>query len=342
MADNSSVAFQIYKTVEEKQKDLIKKNAIKPEEIQELSEESFINELQASVNFYTKNIRSNVIISEIYKELLKQVDRITDISQITTESGIKLPDEMIREGVKLATERTRQIEINDNDLENDNRNTDLIIEFNNIESLEEKIEFFENLSEDQKEEILEELYVNLFGEESAKEILDRKEGTQLEKNEFFKMLTKEEQDRIKGTRATNNPLSDITEKLGVDFNEIMEKGLEVHMGVVVSKLMDSIESSGKVDDISYDMIYDFLIKKCNYSPEESKKFIIHFERKYKEDPAFLLDNKRHKDQKRRSIKYYNADKEEIREYLFQKGIAREEDYEEVFEPILVRSYDEKR
>lgn len=319
MADNSSIAFQIYQSIEDKQKELIKKNAIKPEEIQELSEESFIEELQASVNFHTKNIRNNAVISEIYKEILKQVDKITDISQITTKSGIKLPEGIILESVKLATERTK-IEIKDNNLENDNSDNNFITQFNNIENLEEKINFYKSLSEDEKEAIRKDIYTELFGKETADEILSQEKQPSCENSEFFKELGTEEQKDVREVINSNNITTYIMEKLGLDTNSFDFKLDMFSMGIVISRLKSSMEKHSKIDEKSFSDILDILTKEMNFSEEKARDLIMNFEEQYKINPNFYADVSKFQEHKKEARNAFSKYETPIKEFFAKKNI----------------------
>ncbi len=322
MADNSSIAFQIYKTIEEKQNELIKKNAIKPEDIQDLSEESFIRELQTSVNFYTKNISNNFIVSEIYEEILKQVDRISDISQITTSSGIKIPDEIIREGVKLATEKTK-LEDTDNYFENnnnDNNNNELISQFNEIESLEEKINFYENLSDDEKKDIQRDVYSKLFGLDMAQTIIKQKNLQPLEENNIFNGLSETEQDEVRKIRESNDPLKYICESLGIDYSEGQNKF--DRFGMVISRLRETLEKKNEIDEGTFDTVSEVLVKVLKFSKEDAEKFIKNFEKKYKSDPDFLKKNLEYKEHRKKTAEKYESVKEPLKYFVKKNGLGK--------------------
>ena len=331
MADNYSIAFQIYKTIEEKQNELIKKNAIKPEDIQELSEESFIKELQASVNFHTKNISKKSVISEIYKEILKQVDRISDISQITTSSGIKLPDEMIREGVKLATERTK-IENVDNNLE---INNNFISQFNVIESLDEKISFYESLSDNEKEAIRKDVYTDLFGEETADKLLSQETDSPCEKSEHYNELEPENQEGVKEIVNSNNIVTYIMKNLGINVDKMHINLDMAEMGFVISRLKHSMDKNSRIDENASKEVLRVLIRKMNFSEEKAREVIRYFEEKYKEDPKFYADISEFKKHRVDTMQSYNSLEEKIKDFLQQKGIP----YNEAVRDTFCRSFD---
>ena len=105
MADNSSKAYEIYRFIQDMQKEQIKNKTFKPEDVIKISKNDFIKELQDTVNFYTKGTTNKRIIDDVYSNISTMIKKVSSIDEIISGKDIRIPAEVIAKSVDMAIQK---------------------------------------------------------------------------------------------------------------------------------------------------------------------------------------------------------------------------------------------
>lgn len=166
MADNSSKAYEIYRFIQDMQKEQIKNKTIKPEDAIKISENDFIKELQDTVNFYTKGSTNTRIIDDVYSNISTMIKNVSSIDEIISGKDIRIPVEVIAKSVDMAVHKEELKNIQRSELVESTKAAILISQFESFKTNEEAEAFFNGLSKEEKRELrdglIEEIYTGEF------------------------------------------------------------------------------------------------------------------------------------------------------------------------------------
>ena len=166
MADNSSKAYEIYRFIQDMQKEQIKNKTIKPEDAIKISENDFIKELQDTVNFYTKGTTNPRIIDDVYSNISTMLKNVSSIDEIISGKDIKIPVEVIAKSVDMAVQKEEIKNIQRSEVVESTKAAILISQFESFKTNEEAEAFFNGLSKEEKRELrdglIEEIYTGEF------------------------------------------------------------------------------------------------------------------------------------------------------------------------------------
>ena len=230
MASNEEIAFEIYKNIRDKQNKQIELGTIKEEDVIELAESNFIEELHKTILFQTASIEGFKdlnpklqveIVNSTYSNIFDSINKVNDVKELVSSDGIRIPNEIIKASINTA------IKINENDINQNKINpvdaaisVGAMAKLMQLETIEEKMEYFENLSEEEKEEVIGELIENNFGKEVGDRRKEVKEDLDLfKKSQSRKHMSKEKAEEIEEAMKREDPMFSIAEKLGLkDFD----------------------------------------------------------------------------------------------------------------------------
>ena len=164
MADNSSKAYEIYRFIQDMQKEQIKNKTIKPEDVIKISKNDFIKELQDTVNFYTKGTTNKRIIDDVYSNISTMIKKVSSIDEIISGKDIRIPAEVIAKSVDMAIQKNELNVLHANEEIKYTQTAIIIAQFEALKSPEEKIKFFESRSSKEQEEIAQSVFENAYGD----------------------------------------------------------------------------------------------------------------------------------------------------------------------------------
>lgn len=224
MADNSDITYQIYNTLVQLQEQQKRNGTIAKTDIIDISEKDFIQGLQQDVFYHTKGVLDNDAIDNVYKGILKKINSIKDIREVTFESKIKLPNNLIKECVTDELKRQKE------QIHFDSKTTGEIIvaegillyeQFIQLKNVEDRMAYYESLSSDEQREFREKLFETAFGKETGRQIAEAENQKEdLMKSEIFRNASKDEQGKAIKTLNRYNPLNYMFENLGLDFQKL--------------------------------------------------------------------------------------------------------------------------
>lgn len=268
MADNSSKAYEIYRFIQDMQKEQIKNKTIKPEDVIKISKNDFIKELQDTVNFYTKGTTNKRIIDDVYSNISTMIKKVSSIDEIISGKDIRIPAEVIAKSVDMAIQKNELNVLHANEEIKYTQTAIIIAQFEALKSPEEKIKFFESRSSKEQEEIAQSVFENAYGDIGKK---------------FAKYVKKyfDFENEMKNDSWTDADIKDFKEMNGKIF-ELMDEFRETYefpkdcnisyaeMVVLVKNIGDIQRNSGTIDHIINENIE--LFRKI-YGPNVDKDFL---------------------------------------------------------------------
>ena len=268
MADNSSKAYEIYRFIQDMQKEQIKNKTIKPEDVIKISKNDFIKELQDTVNFYTKGTTNKRIIDDVYSNISTMIKKVSSIDEIISGKDIRIPAEVIAKSVDMAIQKNELNVLHANEEIKYTQTAIFIALFEALKSPEEIIKFFESRSSKEQEEIAQSVFENAYGDIGKK---------------FAKYVKKyfDLENEMKNDSWTDDDIKDFKEMNGKIF-ELMDEFRETYefpkdcnisyaeMVVLVKNIGDIQRNSGTIDHIINENIE--LFRKI-YGPNVDKDFL---------------------------------------------------------------------
>lgn len=305
MADNLSVAFQIYDKINQKQKEGVKNKTSKDEDIIDFSEHDFIEDLQKTVNYYTKNIEKATVIDDVYKNILKSVEGILNIDEITTSSGIRIPEKIILRSVDSAikTEKAK----NGMD-ENLNKTEQIILA---ALAMKEAMTNYDNLSNEEKKQFNRELNNKVWGETLGEQVTLVSDIYEIMDTspEYIK-ASEDAREKLNKKIEEKDPIKVFAEYIGIDYN-LVKSGRN---RTLLTQIIDSIQMNTR-DGNSFEHKIKMLA--ISYASELKELGIDSeiFEQKLKEDPQIIDSIKKSFKERDENKRLFETHEEMIRKKL---------------------------
>ncbi len=309
MADNSSKAYEIYRFIQDMQKEQIKNKTIKPEDAIKISENDFIKELQDTVNFYTKGTTNPRIIDDVYSNISTMIKNANSIDEIISGKDIKIPVEVIAKSVDMAVQKNEHNVVNVKEEIKDTQTAILITQFEALKLPEEKIKFFESLSQKDKEDLARKVIGKKFGEygDVISDAIIRLD--EIKDEDINKGWT---EDDIEISNKVNKDFNDIVDELGKTYRIPNIKELSFAEIAVLIDISNRIQDpNSNIEDI-IEMHGDFLRKTygADLTPSE---LIKRLSGKLSPESKEKINKKNNNINKRRQI--ISERKEYIQEFL---------------------------
>ena len=309
MADNSSKAYEIYRFIQDMQKEQIKNKTIKPEDVIKISENDFIRELQDTVNFYTKGTTNTRIIDDVYSNISTMIKNVSSIDEIISGKDIRIPAEVIAKSVDMAVQKNELNAVNIKEEIKDTQTAIIIAQFEALKSPEEKIEFFESLSSREQEEIAQSVFENTYGDIGKKFAKDVKKYFDFE-------------NEMRNDTWTDADIKDFKEINGNIF-ELMDEFRETYefpknVNISFSEMVVFVQSIGKIQNkgLDLDVIIEsnFSLFQKIYGPNVDKEFLKEvLKRELSEKAKTLIKEEETKDVK--VSKIISENKKYLEEFL---------------------------
>ena len=309
MADNSSKAYEIYRFIQDMQKEQIKNKTIKPEDVIKISENDFIKELQDTVNFYTKGTTNTRIIDDVYSNISTMIKNVSSIDEIISGKDIKIPVEVIAKSVDMAIQKNELNVLHANEEIKYTQTAIIIAQFEALKSPEEKIKFFESLSQKDKEDLARKVIGKKFGEygDVISDAIIRLD--EIKDEDINKGWT---EDDIEISNKVNKDFNDIVDELGKTYRIPNIKELSFAEIAVLIDISNRIQDpNSNIEDI-IEMHGDFLRKTygADLTPSE---LIKRLSGKLSPESKEKINKKNNNINKRRQI--ISERKEYIQEFL---------------------------
>lgn len=265
MADNSSKAYEIYRFIQDMQKEQIKNKTIKPEDVIKISENDFIRELQDTVNFYTKGTTNTRIIDDVYSNISTMIKNVSSIDEIISGKDIKIPVEVIAKSVDMAVQKNELNAVNIKEEIKDTQTAILIAQFELLKSPEERTKYIENLSSEERRDLKKGVIGKTFKEPISTK-LQEEVDSEYERKESQEYKDADERSRsVSDTVAKNNGLSTFVKK-NLGITATLTDAQEINLYAIIDRMM---KPGANIDAIINDNIA-FL--KEFMDPEQIKEF----------------------------------------------------------------------
>ena len=307
MADNQDIAFKIFDEINKKQKEQLKNKTLKPEAVIDFSEHDFVEDLQRNVNRYTKNIENTRIIDDVYKNILKSVEGISSLDEITTSSGIKIPESMILESIDIALNEEKS-----RNFSNENKTTLAQIALNAV-TVKEFMNAYNEMSKDEQKEFKENLYNVAFGTEISKMVLEQEAINEIMKeSDPYKLATEEERNEADKVSERYNPLKYIYKGFGIDYEKINTPEKQLIFAGILTKLKANVRNGTEVieEDLS-DFLYELGI-------DNPREFIANTFQKLQENPEGIKGITELEELLKRNKEKLFQHQDEIKQFLSQQ------------------------
>lgn len=307
MADNQDIAFKIFDEINKKQKEQLKNKTLKPEAVIDFSEHDFVEDLQRNVNRYTKNIENTRIIDDVYKNILKSVEGISSLDEITTSSGIKIPESMILESIDIALNEEKS-----RNFSNENKTTLAQIALNAV-TVKEFMNAYNEMSKDEQKEFKENLYNVAFGTEISKMVLEQEAINEIMKeSDPYKLATEEERNEADKVSERYNPLKYIYKGFGIDYEKINTPEKQLIFAGILTKLKANVRNGTEVieEDLS-DFLYELGI-------DNPREFIANTFQKLQENPEGIKGITELEELLKRNQEKLFQHQDEIKQFLSQQ------------------------
>ena len=299
MADNSSKAYEIYRFIQDMQKEQIKKKTIKPEDVIKISKDDFIRELQDTVNFYTKGTTNKRIIDDVYSNISTMIKNVSSIDEIISGKDIRIPVEVIAKSVDMAVQK--------NDVENSrikeqiiDANTSILVSsFMSLESPRDKVAYIENLNADEQRELANAIIDKAFDEDIATIMKEEAKRDEERKKSLSYINADEESKKISDEVFLNNSLAGtIREELG--FGKIqMTKAQEIVLNSIIAEIRTNPDRIDDIVEKNKTFLKDFMdsaqiegfVQKMRNPTQQMNHFLKSYELKRDLRKEFIRTNK---------------------------------------------------
>lgn len=321
MADNSSIAFEIYTTIMGKQNNLIKNNMIKEEDIIDITENDFIYKLQQTVNGLTADISDANIVAAVYTNILKKVDKADSFNDVFSKEDMEISSDIVRESINDARNSvvtTRQ-EVK-NPIEEAvvaGIATEVLLQgLNEAVDYDSQLAYYNSLSEDEQKALSYAVYRETFGEDGASLMADYDAKTEiLDSDSDFSGVSETVKEDAKRTMDLYDPLTYMAEELGFSIDSINGRANRTILLNSIDRYIENAVSNKRTEANYIEQLKSEITKILGLSDEEVKALFERIDTKLKEDPDFSQNMTKLNERLDRNTKLIGDNIEEIRRKL---------------------------
>ena len=321
MADNSSIAFEIYTTIIGKQNNLIKNNMIKEEDIIDITENDFIYKLQQTVNGLTADISDANIVAAVYTNILKKVDKADSFYEVFSKEDMEISSDIVRESIN---EVRNSVVINSQEVKNPVEEAVvagvaagiLLQGLNEAGDYNNQLAYYNSLSEDEQKALSHAVYSETFGDEGALLMDDHDRKTEmLENDPDFSDLPEGVKEEARRTIDLYDPLKYMAEELEFSIDSINGRANRTILMNSINKYIENVLSNEIINSDYIGGLKSEIILQLGLSEEEAQALFERLDTKLKEDPNFLQNMTILRERLDRNRELIRGNIEEIRRKL---------------------------
>lgn len=321
MADNSSIAFEIYTTIIGKQNNLIKNNMIKEEDIIDITENDFIYKLQQTVNGLTADISDANIVAAVYTNILKKVDKADSFYEVFSKEDMEISSDIVRESIN---EVRNSVVINSQEVKNPVEEAVvagvaagiLLQGLNEAGDYKSQLDYYNSLSEKEQEALSYAVYSETFGDEGASLMAERDRKTKiLDDDPDFSDLPEGVKEDARRTMDLYDPLKYIADELGFSIESVNDRAKRTILTNYINQYVNNKIKNLNMSEDEVSLLITEIAKVTGLDENEVQNIIENLEKKLKEDPDFLQNMTTLNKRLERNKALIRDNKEEIRRKL---------------------------
>lgn len=321
MADNSSIAFEIYTTIIGKQNNLIKNNMIKEEDIIDITENDFIYKLQQTVNGLTSDISDANIVAAVYTNILKKVDKADSFYEVFSKEDMEISSDIVRESIN---EVRNSVVINSQEVKNPVEEAVvagvaagiLLQGLNEAGDYESQLDYYNSLSEDKQKALSHAVYRETFGDEGALLMDDHDRKTEmLENDPDFSDVSQAVKEDARRTMDLYDPLKYIADELGFSIESVNDRAKRTILTNYINQYVNNKIKNLNMSEDQVSILITEIAKVTGLDENEVQNILENLEKKLKEDPDFLQNMTKLKERLDRNRDLIEGNLEEIRRRL---------------------------
>lgn len=321
MADNSSIAFEIYTTIIGKQNNLIKNNMIKEEDIIDITENDFIYKLQQTVNGLTADISDANIVAAVYTNILKKVDKADSFYEVFSKEDMEISSDIVRESIN---EVRNSVVINSQEVKNPVEEAVvagvaagiLLQGLNEAGDYESQLDYYNSLSEDEQKALSYAVYSEVFGDEGASLMAERDRKTEiLDGDPDFSDLPEGVKEEARRTMDLYDPLTYIADELGFSIESVNDRAKRTILTNYINQYVNNKIENLNMSEDQVNILITEIAKVTGLGENEVQNMLENLEKKLKEDPDFLQNMTKLKERLERNRDLIEGNLEVIRRKL---------------------------